>query len=74
MFSTTLTFDGHWRRFAVQALSASGWEVRVEHDSTIVRRAHYTDWHRLERAVEAIRREMRELQARGWRVMQEQGA
>ncbi len=68
MFSTTLTFDGHWRRFAVQALTASGWEIRVEQDSTIVRRAHYTDWHRLERAVEAIRREMRELQSRGWQI------
>jgi len=71
MFSTTLTLDGHRRSFAVQALTASGWEIRVEQDSKVVRRTHYTDWHRVERAVEAIRREMRELQARGWRVTQE---
>jgi hypothetical protein len=73
MFSTTLTFHGQSRSFAVESVPASGWEIRVEQDSRVVRRTHYTDWHRVERAVEAIRREMRDLQARGWRVISEFG-
>ena len=67
MFSKTLTFHGRTRSFAVQALAASGWELRIEQDSTVVRRAIYNDWHRVERAVDAIEREMRDLEARGWR-------
>ena len=31
-----------------------GWEVREEHDSKVVRQVSYTDWHRVERAVQAI--------------------
>jgi hypothetical protein len=68
MFLKTLTFQGQTRRFIVDALVASGWEVRVEQDSTVLRKSHYSDWHRVERAVEAIERETRELQAQGWRV------
>ena len=68
MFSRTLTFQGQTRSFAVDALAASGWEVRVEQDSTVLRRTRYHDWHRVERAVGAIEREVRELQARGWRI------
>ena len=73
MFSKTLTFHGQRRRFAIRALAASGWELRVEHDSRVVRRMHYSDWHRVERAVDAIEREMRDLEARGWRAMDEVG-
>lgn len=28
-----------------------GWEVMEQHDNNVVRRASYTDWHRVERAV-----------------------
>ena len=73
MFSTTLTFHGQSRSFAVEALAASGWEVRVEQNSRIIRRVHYSDWHRVERAVDALRREMRDLQALGWSVISELG-
>ena len=66
MFSKTLTFRGQKRSFAVVALSPSGWEIRVEEDSRVVKRRQYSDWHRLERAVDAIEREMSDLQALGW--------
>jgi hypothetical protein len=68
MFLKTLTFHGQIRSFIVDALAANGWEVRIEQDSRIVRRSHYTDWHRVERAVDAMERETKELQAQGWRV------
>jgi hypothetical protein len=73
MYSKTLTFHGQRRSFAVEPVAASGWELRVEHDSIIVRRAHYSDWHRVERAVDALEREMRDLEARGWRPTDEVG-
>ena len=68
MFSRILTFRGQTRTFVVDALAANGWEVRVEQDRTVIRRVHYSDWHRVERAVDAIERETRELQSLGWRV------
>ncbi|HJR59537.1 MAG TPA: hypothetical protein VJ813_09070 [Vicinamibacterales bacterium] len=68
MFSRTLTQAGHIRRFTVSVRRAMGWEVRVEQDSEVVRQARYTDWHRLERAIGALEREMGELEAQGWRT------
>jgi hypothetical protein len=34
--------------------SADGWEVRETHDSEVVRTHHYSDWHRVERAVQVF--------------------
>lgn len=34
--------------------SADGWEVRETHDSEVVRTQHYSDWHRVERAVQVF--------------------
>ena len=31
---------------------ASGWNVREEEDSRVVREMHHTDWHRVERALD----------------------
>jgi len=66
MFSKTLTHSGHIRHFVVRARRAAGWEVRVEEDRQVVRHAEYHDWHRLERALGAIEREVGELVAQGW--------
>jgi hypothetical protein len=66
MFSKTLTHAGHIRHFIVRARHASGWEVRVEEDRQVVRQALYHDWHRLERALGAIEREVGELVRNGW--------
>ena len=66
MFSKTLIQAGHVRRFVVSARPASGWEVRIEQDREVVRQAAYRDWHRLERAIGAIEREVGELVAQGW--------
>jgi hypothetical protein len=49
MFSSELTHDGHTRRLTITR-DGSGWEIREEHDSQIVKTTHYSDWHRVERA------------------------
>jgi len=68
MFSKTLTQAGHTRSFIVSAQLETGWEVRIEQDSQVVRQACYTDWHRVERALGWIEREVGELEARGWQT------
>jgi hypothetical protein len=36
------------------AKSTEGWEVRETNNSTVVRSRKYTDWHRVERAVQVF--------------------
>lgn len=67
MFAKELIQAGHTRRFIVSEAGGAGWEVREEQDSHVVRRIHYTDWHRVERALSAIRRRVSELEDAGWR-------
>jgi hypothetical protein len=66
MFAKELTQAGHTRRFTVSEAGSSGWEVKVEQDSHVVRRVCYTDWHRVERAVQMMSLQVSELQENGW--------
>jgi hypothetical protein len=67
MFSKALTQAGHTRRFTITEAGGLGWEVRVEEDSAVVRRVCYTDWHRVERAWDAIAEQVATLEKVGWR-------
>jgi hypothetical protein len=67
MFATELTQAGHTRRFTITHAGPSGWEVRVEQDDSVVRQVCYSDWHRVERAFNAIAAQVSELKACGWR-------
>ena len=73
MFTRELEHDGHVRRFEINNQGAEGWEVRVEEDRTILRSQHYTDWHRVERALNRFAREMSDLEASGWTHRPEAG-
>ena len=46
---------GHTHRFTITR-SDVGWQVREECDSEIVKVTRYTDWHRVERAMDAFER------------------
>ena len=67
MFTKVLTQGEHTRRFTISQAGRLGWEVRVEEDSTVVRRVCYTDWHRVERALNAIAEQVASLEELGWR-------
>lgn len=67
MFAKELTQAGHTRRFTISDAGSAGWEVRVEQDSHVVRRVCYTDWHRVERAVQMLTLQVSELEENGWR-------
>lgn len=70
MFALTLCHADHVRRYSICPTGSLGWEIRLEEDSTLRRLNHYTDWHRVERALELFARETSALQASGWRVVE----
>jgi hypothetical protein len=47
------TADGHTDTLVVTKTD-SGWEVREMHDRTVVRAHEYSDWHRVERAIQVF--------------------
>lgn len=69
MFSRELSLAGHTRRFVLDTLPFQGWEVRVEQDDRVVRQLRYSDWHRVERAINAVEREVMMLQEKGWQMV-----
>ena len=72
MFEKELTHSGHTTKFSVTE-GGEGWEVRVEEDSRLIRRACYTDWHRVERAVSKMTLEVSALEESGWRSRRTRG-
>jgi hypothetical protein len=59
MFTSERTEAGHTKRFTITR-GSTGWEVREEIDSKVVRTTNYMDWHRVERAIELFRRQKAE--------------
>ena len=68
MFAKTLTHDGHTREYTIRSLGLEGWEVQEARDKRVVRKACYTDWHRVERAMAIFSIEAATLEARGWQL------
>jgi hypothetical protein len=65
MFAKSLRYQEQTRRYSISATD-SGWEVREERDSAVVKKVHYQDWHRVERARRTITNELDDLQKQGW--------
>jgi hypothetical protein len=65
MFDKSLRYLEKTRRYSI-APTESGWEVREERDSEVVRKVQYQDWHRVERARRSISIELDHLQKQGW--------
>ena len=60
-----LNSDGHVHRFVVTS-DLKGWEVREEKDSTVLRRTHREDWHRVERDILLFQIRATALKGQGW--------
>jgi hypothetical protein len=56
---------GHVRHFVVTR-DTDGWEVSDAHDSTLLRRIHRVDWHRVEQDTLLFDLEARVLKQQGW--------
>ena len=70
MFAKELRRAGHTRKFSIRDAGPSGWEVRDEQDNHVLKHVHYTDWHRVERAVLMMSLEVSALEGNGWRESQ----
>jgi hypothetical protein len=55
----------HVRRYSIRS-TETGWEVREEQDTEILRHSYYQDWHRVERAKLGIALKLDALRAQGW--------
>jgi len=66
MFAKILTHDGHTRQFTIRDAGAAGWEVLEQQDDRVTRDVHYTDWHRVERALAGFELEVALLEREGW--------
>ena len=66
MFSKELRFAGHVKRFLISRLGREGWEVLEEQDRQVVKKIHYTDWHRVERTIHLFNLEIGQLEDEGW--------
>ena len=66
MYARLLRKAGQTRRFTISDTSASGWEVKEEENSRVIRQVLYNDWHRVERAMMAFALQAMSLQDAGW--------
>ena len=64
-FEKRLRRQQHTLRFSI-ATTDTGWEIREERDSALVKQVHYQDWHRVERARRSMTIELDDLQREGW--------
>jgi hypothetical protein len=53
MLSREFVHDGHTKRVTITR-SVNGWDLREERDNRVVRKVNYTDWHRVERALQVF--------------------
>ena len=66
MYTRLLQKAAHTRKFTISSTGGSGWEVRDEQDSHVIRWVSYRDWHRVERARMAFALEAAMLEESGW--------
>ena len=66
MYAQSFRNAAHVRRFTIRIADTRGWEVRVEHDTEILKRVVYDDWHRVERARATFAAEANRLKDCGW--------
>jgi hypothetical protein len=66
-FDRQLKYQDHTRRYSILT-TETGWEVREERDSNVVKTVSYHDWHRVERARRSITIELDDLQRKGWSI------
>jgi hypothetical protein len=65
MYKKNLRNAGHTRRFEIRE-TGGAWLVQTEHDSRVVKRVQYDDWHRVERSMLAFAAEVSKLERAGW--------
>lgn len=68
MFNRELTQAGHRRLLSISERRDTGWEVRDVQDERILKQVSYTDWHRVERALQIFTLVSNDLEEHGWKI------
>lgn len=67
MFAKELRQAGHVRKLSIKKAAEPGcWEIRDVQDDHVLKDAKYTDWHRVERALNLFTILADDLESRGW--------
>jgi hypothetical protein len=66
IFRKTLVRALRVRSFEITIDAVAGWEVFEREDERVLQRLRYTDWHRVERALDRLGQVVAELQRDGW--------
>ena len=66
MFTKELRQAGHIRKFSISERGRAGWEVRDTQDDRVLKQICYTDWHRVERALNVFTLQIGDLERKGW--------
>jgi hypothetical protein len=67
MFAKELRQEGHTRKFTIKDRGREGWEVQDVEDDRVLKQVFYTDWHRVERALDVFHLQIGDLERQGWR-------
>lgn len=67
MFAKELRQEGHTRKFTIKDRGREGWEVQDVQDDRVLKQITYTDWHRVERALDVFHLQIGDLERQGWR-------
>ena len=66
LYTRSLRRASDIRRFTISSADSSGWQVREEQNSRVLREARYDDWHRVERARKSFSLRAESLASAGW--------
>jgi hypothetical protein len=68
MFSVCLRRNDEVRRYSVGSHGVAGWEIKTEGNRMVTRHVWYHDWHRVERKLALLTREVEDLTEQGWQI------
>jgi hypothetical protein len=68
MLDLSVVSANHVRHYCVALAGDAGWVLTIVEDKEICWRETHADWHRVERSVAKMWREVSDLLERGWRI------
>jgi len=73
MLDVNVVYPGRVRHYSVALSGLDGWEVTVEENRRVQWREVLEDWHRVERTLDRVRREVEDLLDDGWTLQTARG-
>ena len=68
MLDVHVVYAHRVRRYSVALANVAGWELKLEEDHAVCWQEIYADWHRVERRMTMMLKEVAELLEQGWAI------